>query len=274
MNLKQLTDYILEKVKTKERTDYMRVFCNLQLETDKIIAHGFGDYPVIDLYQLDYFPVVCSKGDNPGDAIAEWVQFYLYHSDEQRLRIPPSTVSIDIETKPKFRIRWWDLVKQLEHQGLLKYTDKTSLDDLDTDFWGALFSDKKHNDEFDPDAYCHSPWFEKCCGEKRSVADLRDHGDLDNIFLKIKPQKTNNYPYLPNGTGTTPNPEITPEPTNVRVSHLDFDTVALRLLSRPAYPASLTPSVTPGTPGTPPPPILQLPESFRSRLSVMAVLKA
>jgi hypothetical protein len=174
------------------------------------------------------------------------------------------------------------LIDQLADQKLLKYTDDTTLDDLDTDFWRALFSPP--NDEFDPDAYCHSPWFEKCCGEKRSVGDLKKHGDFDDIYLKIMPRKTINFPIELRADGTPPkvvysyaitaadeaDADAAPEPTNIRVSHLDFDTIALRLLKAPVYPVSLIANAA--LPGTTQP-LLPLPPDYAKRLSVMMLIK-
>jgi hypothetical protein len=274
LSVSDLTKSILDQVFAilPKRTGYMQVFCNLQLHSDKVIEHKLKAYPVTDVYQLDYFQVVCAKSDKAGDAVLEWAQFYLYHADEQRLRIAPYTAPIEIETRPKFRIPWKTLIDQLAEQKLLQYTDDTTLDDLDTDFWRALFHDP--SDEFDPDSYCHSPWFEKCCGEKRTVGELTKHGDFDDIFLKIKPQKTINFPHLEPRPATA-DPDVEPEPTNVRVSHLDLDTVALRLLNRPIYPASLTTPPPAPSPGTTPttPPLLPLPDTYKDRLSVMLLLK-
>lgn len=267
-SVSDLTKTILDQVFAllPKRTGYMQVFCNLAPNTDKIIQHKLKSYPIVDVYQLDYFQAVCAKSDNTADTHAEWVQFYLYHSDEPRLRLSGSNVAIEIETKPKFRIPWKALIDQLVDQKLLTYTDDTTLDDLDTDFWRALFSPP--NDEFDPDSYCHSPWFEKCCGEKRSIGDLRKHGDWDNLYLKIQPQKTINFPL-----GTTPPPpftEIMPEVSNVRVSQLDPDTVALRLLKDPVLPGWLAPQVSLGAGQLP---MLPLPADYTHREQVMVLLK-
>jgi hypothetical protein len=289
-----LTKSILDQVFAllPKRTGYMQVFCNLALQNDRIIHHNLKAFPVADVYQLDYFEVVCAKGENASDNVAEWVQFYLYHADEPRLRIPPSTVPIEIETKPRYRILWKTLIDQLVDQKLLTYTDDTTLDDLETDFWRALFRDP--NDEFDPDAYCHSPWFEKCCGEQRSVSDLTKHGDFDDIYLKVMPRKTINFPIdrpivspgIPanpavsfGGPATGVDSDAAPEPTNIRVSHLDFDSVALRLLKPPVFPLSLSAGATSSNIGnaasasaTAPQP-LPLPQTYTNRLAVMVLLK-
>lgn len=255
-SIDDLTQYILDKVLAQipKRTGYMRIFCNLHTGSDKIIQHKLGQPPLVDLYQLDYFLGVCAKSDKSEDTHIEWVLFYLYHADEKRLRVPGVDGAIDIEGNPKTRILWKKLIDELAEQKLLSYTDDTTLDDLETDFWQALFKDP--NDDFDPDSYCHSPWFEKCCGEKRTVGDLTKHGDFDDIYLKMVPQKTSLLGQK--------DPQFA-EPTNVQVTQLDYDSVNLRLLDQVVYnvtpPQNLTGHV------------LQLPQDYQSHLPLMVLLK-
>jgi hypothetical protein len=280
MTLDQVTSHILglALAEVAKRTGHMQVFCNLQLNVDKIIEHKLKAYPIADVYQLDYFLAVCAKDETPTDAQAQWTLFYLYHADERRLRIPPGTDPIDIETDPKFRILWKTLLDQFQEEKLLEYTDDTTLDDLEVDFWRAMF--RSPNDSFDPDASCHSPWFEKCCGERRTVGDLKRHGDFDDIYLKIEPQKTINYPTptqnLPIPDPTNPANEpykwYQTEPSNIRVSQLDPDTIVLRLLERPTYPPFPTQTGTGKAPGHTT--ILPLPAGHEQSLPVMLVLKA
>jgi hypothetical protein len=270
-NFSDLTKAVLDQVLAQlpTRTGYMRVFCNLKVHTDKLVQHNLKAYPVTDLYQLDYFEGVCAKSDKPEDAVVELVLFYLYHADERRLRIPPQNDPIDIETDPKYRILWWTLIDYFKDQKLLDYDDNTTLDDLEVDFWRAMFKSPP-NDEFDPDSYCHSPWFEKCCGEKRTVGELKKHGDFDDIYLKLMPRKTVNFaPTTTSGQGD-PDAGATSEPTNVRVSQLDLDTVLLRLLEQPKYPDWLA-QKSGGTEGKTP--IQKLPEDYKDRLPVMLLLK-
>jgi hypothetical protein len=264
MTLEQLTKYILDRAfaQIPRRTGYMRVLCNLEVGQNKIVAHKLKDFPVVDVYQLDYFNAICAKGENAADNNVEWVLFYLYHADEKRLRMPQSTDAVEIETDPKFRMLWKTLIDELKDQKLLDYSDTTTLDDLEVDFWKAMFGTP--NDEFDPDAYCHSPWFEKCCGERRTVADLTKRGDFDDIYLKMVPRKTINLTIV--GPANPEDP--TPEPSQVLVSQLDQDTVALSLLKPPVYPAKLGTNVLPN--GTK---ILPLPADYANRLPVMMLLK-
>lgn len=271
MTLPALEEYVkgLVDAQILKRTGYLRVFCNLKVGEDKIIEHDLKAYPIADVYQLDYSLAVSAKSNVVADAEAQWALFYLYHASERRLRIPPHTDPIDIETDPKFRITWQSLLDQFRTDKLIDYTDDTTLDDLEIDFWRAMF--RAPNDSFDPDASCHSPWFEKCCGERRTVAELKRHGDFDDIYLKIMPRKTINYaPQAPVKDPANPYDWYQAEPTKVRVSQLDHDTVALRLLNQVTYPEFAENAGT----GSNPTPILPLPADHVNYLPVMLLLKA
>jgi hypothetical protein len=91
----------------------------------------------------------------------------------------------------------------------VKYTDSTSLDDLESDFW-----DKFLADEFDDEDYCISPWFMRCCGERRTVGQLKATGEWDNLLLKVQPEKSINM-------------LVEPFPANLRVFQYDFNKLGI-----------------------------------------------
>jgi hypothetical protein len=171
-----------------------------------------------------------------------WVNFYLYHTSERRIRfLGPSVTPVDIEPPDvqPFRIPFADML-ELYH---VDTPDDSTLDELETGkkgFWDTFFASPNY-DEFDADQYCHSPWFEKCCGEKRSVAELKRGRDWDNIWFKMMPRKTVNYPapsYPSGGATTWQFPTATgnaPGPTQIQVVHFDFDTLGIKLLTAPVY---------------------------------------
>jgi hypothetical protein len=231
----QLTQEIIKRVLSEipGRTGYQMLFKRIRVCEEKVIKHGLHAFPLVDAYQLDYFPCVCSKGET--DATARWVNLYLYHTSEKRIRIPNNPNPIDIEPPdtPPYKILFSDMLALYK----VKFSDTSCLDDMETDFWTAFFA--APNDQYDPDQYCHSPWFEKCCGERRSVKELRDRGDWDDLWLKMVPRKTINYtkpatdPCAP--AGTTP-PAPTDAPSKIQVVHFDFDTLGVKLLTPPDYP--------------------------------------
>lgn len=226
----ELTKEIIDKVlkEIPQRTGYMQLFKVLKVGEEKVIKHGLKANPVTDVYQLDYFEVVCAKGEAKEDQTPQWVNFYLYHTNEKKPRVAGRSIEIEPVDHQPFKILFKDMLERYH----VKYTDTSSLDDLELEFWKAFFADP--NDEFDTEQYCHSPWFEKCCGEQRTVTQLKQRGDWDDIWFKMEPRKTINYP-IPVEAGLQP-----PAPTQVQMVHFDFDTLGIELLVAPIYPANLS----------------------------------
>ena len=249
----QLTQSILKQAEEilPQRTGYMRSFNRLETGKEKILKHGLKGFPLVDVYQLDYFQAICSTGENDNNPV--WVNFFLYHTSERTISLKTAagtTIKATIEPSDQqpFRVLFSDMLALYKVQ----YTDTTALGDLVTDFWTAFWG--VPNDEFDSDQYCHSPWFEKCCGEQRSVKQLKDRGDWDDIWFKMIPRKTINYPAGPELQTTTSGPltvgatpplaqPVPPNsfdgsvaPTQIQVEHHDFDTVGIKLLIDPVYP--------------------------------------
>jgi hypothetical protein len=183
----ELSSEILEKARQEipQRTGYRILLKRLKPDEIKVIKHELSAFPLVDIYILFPFKVVCSEDDQKSE---ENVFFYLYHSSEKKIRFTKAdntTESVEIEPidNPPWRLPFADLLSLYQ----VKYTDTSSLGDLETEFWKAFFADP--NDQFDDDDYCHSPWFDRCCGEKRTVADLKSRGDWDDLWLKTMPVK-------------------------------------------------------------------------------------
>ena len=231
----ELTKDILDKALAEipTRTGYQMIFKRLKKDEDKVIEHGLKCSPLVDVYQLDYFPVVCSEDDQKSKM---FVNFYLYHSSEKKLRLENETFVIEPAQGPPYRIA----LEIMLHRFEVKYTLGTSLGDLETELWKKVFASQ--NDEFDDDQYCHSPWFDRCCREETTVGELQNKGPWNDLWFQMRPRKTINYPYGPAGATPAANPEgsaAQPAPTQVQVVHFDFDTLGARLLSDPVYPDGL-----------------------------------
>jgi hypothetical protein len=248
---KELEDEIIQKALAilPTRTGYRMIFKRLTKDDEKVIKHELKACPLVDVYQLDYFPVICATGDEKDDRANARVNFYLYHSTEKKFKAittPPPAVPSTFEIEPTdgkhhpFKIPFATMLHLFD----VKYTDNSSLDDLETEFWKAFY--RSPNDEFDTDQYCHSPWFEKCCGEKRSVATLKSRGDWDDIVFQMRPRKVVHFPKTPvddfpaaTGRITLPSAQA-----DVQVVHFDFDTIGVQLLGAPSYPTPLVPPIT------------------------------
>jgi hypothetical protein len=240
---KELKDEIIQKALAvlPTRTGYKMIFKRLtKKDEEKVIKHELKAFPLVDVYQLDYFRVICAKGDTKEDQSDAYVNFYLYHSSEKKFKPPtvPLTPPIEIELMDgkhhPFKISFATMLDLFQ----VKYTDTQSLGDLETEFWKAFFTSP--NDEFDEDQFCHSPWFEKCCGEQRSVANLKQRGDWNDIWFQMRPRKVVHFPKTPTDSFVSLTTLISAQ-ADVQVMHFDFDTMGVQLLREPAYPAPAPP---------------------------------
>jgi hypothetical protein len=275
----QLTQAILKLAQEilPKRTGYFRSFLKLEKQKERVVKHNLKSFPLVDVYQLDYFPAICSGGEN--DDTPRWVNFYLYHENSDRsisAKVGTTTVKAVIEPPDQqpFRVLFSDMLAQYN----VDVTDTHTLDQVEQDFWSAFWGNQgdpnRPNDQFDNDQYCHSPWFEKCCGEKRTIKQLQDAGSWNKIWLKMIPRKTINYP-TPDAKGQPPfgtQPAVTTgtfdssvAPTQIQVAHHDFDSVGLKLLADPVYPPPFDGGTTSGG--------FALPDNYTDQLKVMVLMK-
>jgi hypothetical protein len=217
----ELTKAILEKARQELplRTGYMRVFRRARLAEEIVIQHGLGAYPVVDIYQLDQFPVICSEDEEKKKE--DTMLFYLYHSSEKRLRATiggaPQVADIETPSRKPFRVPFSEMLSLYK----VSYTDTSTLDDLETEFWQEFM--KEPNEEFEDDSYCHSPWFDRCCGDKRTVAELKQRGDWDELWFKVKPRKT--VIYISQAANDVP---IFSLPAPLQVAQFDLNMIGIR----------------------------------------------
>ncbi len=266
-----LIDQIVSRAVSEIRANsgYKQLFKILPVGKEVVIHHNLHLCPLVDVYQLDYFPVVCSEDTQ---TYGTWTTFYLSHEREQKLRWTQNgkTVFLDVQPTegPAFHLSFKDLLSRFK----VDYNDATSLDKLETLFWDAFFTDP--NDRFDDNQYCHSPWFDQCCRDKKTVGDLK--GDLDLLWVQFRPRKTINYPADVNRLQSEGQPSVgqdkplprTPAPTQIQVTQYDQDTIGLNLLIPPLLP---------------PEPLLDLPVGsitetiadsvYKNELKVMVLLK-
>ncbi len=253
--LAEITEEIVRRALSEipKQTGYRKLFLKLEVGEEKVVEHGLKACPLVDLYQLDYFKVGASED---GYQFETWVNFYLYHSSERRLRFkdeseanapnaPLKTVDIEPTDGHAYRIPFQDM---LDYYGV-EYAEESSLGSVETSFWKAFFADP--NDEFDDDQQAHSPWFDRCCRENVSIGEITRKRDWEDIWFQMRPRKTVNYPYVggdPSNGDLQPtygNPvgpdteEPMPAPTQIEVAHFDFNTMGLKLLRSAVYPPEL-----------------------------------
>ncbi|GAA1954108.1 hypothetical protein [Amycolatopsis minnesotensis] len=218
-DLNALTDEITRRVldQVRGRNGYLQLFKVLKQGEITVLEHKLGTAPLVDAYKLEYFRVVCREDDQTIDAYAT---FFLHHSSERKIREPASRDSVDIQPKdfPELGIPFTELLARYK----VPYTDTSSLDDLETEFWKAFFRDP--NDQFTDDQYGHSPWFERCCKEQQSVRQLKEKGDWDDIVFQVRPRKMVNRTDLPPAENQA---RALVRPANVLVQHLDNNRTAV-----------------------------------------------
>lgn len=234
-SFEELKQEILDAVllQVQERSGYQMLFKVLRVGEEHVVEHNLSACPLVDVYQLDYFPVVATED---GYRFLTWVNFYLYQSGEKRVRfkeeVADTSTLVTVDTEPRdghaYRIPFKDMLELYDVQ----YDDNSSLDDLETEFWQKFCADP--NDEFDDDQHAHSPWFDRCCRDHESVGRLKKQGSWDDIWFQMRPRKTINYPMPPPTAGEADG--VTPAPTQVGVYHFDFNTLGLRLLRNPINP--------------------------------------
>jgi hypothetical protein len=229
-DLDELTDEIASRVldRVRAQSGYLRVFRVLKEDETDVIEHGFAGMPLVDLYKLEYFEVVCREDD---DTYATFATFYLHHTSEKRVRVSSGDErrSIDVQPRhfPWVGIPFAEMLAAYDVQ----YSDASSLDDLETEFWKAFFADP--NDQFGDDQYCHSPWFERCCRAHRTVGSLKERGEWDDMIFQMRPWKTTNHPFPAAAVDDAAVVDApVPAPANVAVAHLDNQRVAVWLNGR------------------------------------------
>jgi hypothetical protein len=224
-DLDALTEEIVKRVRDDLRgqSGYQQLFKVLQAGEVTVLEHNLTTPPLVDLYKLEYFEVACREDDETRSAFAT---FYLHNAEERRVRVQDGGVrkAIDIQPPdgPELGIPFADMLARYDVQ----YTDTTTLDDLETEFWQAFYADP--NDRFGDDQYCHSPWFERCCKEQQTVRRLKQNGDWDDIIFQFRPRKTVNFQATAvGGKDNDGQAIINPRPANVFVQHLDNNRTAV-----------------------------------------------
>ena len=219
----QVFEYVMRQL--PKRTGYLSVFRKLVKDDESVIEHKLGACPLVDVYQLDYFPVAASED---GHTFRTLTTFYLHHANESRVKFRPDEPAKapleSIETDPPkghpFHIPFTEM---LQLYGVEMHED-APLGDIESEFWQAF--NAAPNDRFDDDQYFHSPWFDRCCGENRTVRSLAR--DWDDIYFQCRPRKTINF-----APAAGP---LTAAPTQIQVVQFDLESVGLRLLADPVVP--------------------------------------
>jgi hypothetical protein len=83
------------------------------------------------------------------------------------------------------------------------YKDSSSIGDVINDMWAAFRKDP--NDEI---KHCATDWIDQCCGKKRTVGDLKEAGEWEDLHVALKPRKCGKGTDVLMRTGPSGEPEI------------------------------------------------------------------
>lgn len=180
----------------------VKLFLKLKVGETREVEHGLGGFPLVDAYQLLYFPVVCCEDK---DTYPAWTTFYAFHSGEKKLRYTSpkgdkGTLEILPTSGTAFKVPFKTM---LERYGV-ETEGSSALSDVLNELWKAIFSPP--NDDFDDNQYCHSPWFEKCCREEMSLRDIKKKGHWDDLWIQFRPCKTIHFPAMNTAALASPPP--------------------------------------------------------------------
>ncbi len=257
----QLKAEIIDRVvaQLSEQTGYRMLFRCLEVGKEEPIEHDLGVMPLVDVYQLDFFRVVC-RSEVEG-LVPRWALFYIYHgTDEKSIRSKNGWILTENPEQPAFRIEFTQLVERYRPAlGAVMGSDwsQKHFDDMLDDLWKAFLGD--YHRKVDPRFYCHSPWFdERCCKERMPVSAAQQY--WDNLKVQLMPRKTINYTPSTASSGDLP---PTLSPTQIQVSHQGFSKLGLTLLTRPTYPRDLVNNIDE-----------ELGLNIGNQLNVMVLLKA
>jgi len=167
-----------------------------------LLRHNLGSFPLIDIYEL--MPVTNGK-----DNSQEYKLFFYYgHADEEDYGL---SVRVGRE-RVRLGLHFERVLAELK----VAYTDDSSIGDVLNDMWDALRKDP--NDEL---AHGHSPWIEQCCGESRTVAELKRTQQWVDLYLAIKPAKLTELHRSGSGDAG--------QRFFVETTHVDYDTILLQV---------------------------------------------
>jgi hypothetical protein len=172
--------------------------------TKRFLVHELGRFPIVDVYRLD--PVVGPDArDHEFDRCK--VLFFGGHNDADRY-------DLRVRAYGERALRGIRFERWLEELGV-EYEDDDTISDVVSDMWNAFMKDP--NDEI-PDGHCQTSWVEKCCQRNRTVAELRQSDEWDDLYIALKPVRF--------GLGDA-------SPGIVRVEQVNYDTIYLETVNMP-----------------------------------------
>jgi hypothetical protein len=206
--VQSLDDRYAPKVHSHEgQTAYRRYIKEFDFDagvTRVLLQHNLGAYPLVDVYEL--LPVggtATATGGKPCKLF-----FYYGAKDAEQFNL---LIRVG-KDRARLGVGFEELLREL---GVAYHAD-TVLEDVLNDMQEKLWADP--NDEL---PFCTSPWVDECCGERRSVEDLKRGGQWDDLRVALRPRKC--------GKGADPSDGGAPV-CQVDVTQINYQTLQIEAL--------------------------------------------
>ncbi len=151
-------------------TVYRRYIKKFTAKTNEVLLeHGMGRYPIVDTYEL--LPVT-----DHADYKDCKILVYYGHTDADRLGLRVKVFRDEVNLG-------YALETLLHELGVI-YKDTSTIRDVLNDLWAAFMKDP--NDEI---KHCETDWIKECCGLKRTIKDLKEAGEWEDLHVALRPRK-------------------------------------------------------------------------------------
>jgi hypothetical protein len=177
----------------EDQSVYRRYFKRFDdISAEQFLRHDLGRFPLVDVYEMR--PVIGPKPqDQPSAAMRRAkLLFYYGHVDvdlfDLRLRVGS-------ERRP-LGVPFWQALAEAG----VEYDDDDTIEDVLNDLWTALSADP--GDEID---HSTTPWVDQNCGNRRTVRQLKDADQWNDLRLAFRPVRA---PIVP-----------------VAITHVDYGTL-------------------------------------------------
>ncbi len=157
---------------------YRRFIKRFTPELDKVLLHHkLGRFPLVDIYRLESLGSIQDEKTRPG--FPEQFQncklfFYYGHADAEKYGLQRQVY----REKIRIGIPFHQLLDELA----VEYDDNDPIEDVLNDMWDAFMHDP--NDQLD---HCQSPWVRECCGQRRTVAELKRGDQWNDLYVAMIP---------------------------------------------------------------------------------------
>jgi hypothetical protein len=171
-----------------------------------VLEHGFGRFPLVQTYEL--LDVVPPPDDAESPFPACKILFYYGHADADRYGLR--------ERVGRDRVPVGLPFEQLLTELAVKWEDDDTIEDVLNDLRNAFMADP--NDEI---KHCETDWMSRCCGERRTVGELKEADQWSDLYLGIRPRMC--------GRGADLLPTAGAPACHVDIAHANYDSVVVRV---------------------------------------------